>query len=160
VYHLQGQSVRFDCRYSPIPTDLWCSTSLDFDFQETRALVTMATGEAHVITTPAKGPIERLEQFVLAGNDNLRHIQPSFTFGGVFTGRGEGILFGSADRNLLVWDRLSGHLVIGLDYADIEMGTATLLSVFWSEILIPLIKIENSIQAAAVSHLTYLLYNY
>ena len=78
----------------------------------------MANGEAHIISTPDKGPIGHIEQSLPAKDDLLLRYPPSFTFGAIFTGHGDGVLFGAMDHNLMVWDRLSGQLVVGLEYAS------------------------------------------
>ncbi|KAH7890050.1 WD40-repeat-containing domain protein [Phlebopus sp. FC_14] len=88
---------------------------LDVNASGTHAIVSQSGGRAHLVGIQQmdhKGKIEQV--YVMNAESGV------VAFGAKFANCCRMVLFGSIDSNLLVWDRVKGGVVCGLDHGDSE----------------------------------------
>jgi len=91
--------------------------TLDVNPSGSLALVAQAGGRAHLVAvkqTEKKGKIEQ----VYAIKDEDLVSQLKHEFGAVFANDGQKVLFGSMNGCVLVWDKMKGDVMCGLDHCE------------------------------------------
>lgn len=89
---------------------------LDVNGPGTHALVSQAGGRAHLVgiqQTDHKGKIEQV--YSMNGDSPGEQRQ---NFGAVFACGYRTVLFGSTESNLLVWNKIKGEVICGLDHGE------------------------------------------
>jgi hypothetical protein len=140
-----------------IPAQPYCdthiylhSTAIDMDPSGTRALVSLLNGHAHIISVPAKGKLGQEEQ-VFHMEKTPSGLSMRFPMPAVFTGNnGDGVMLGSADGCLLIWNPQTMALLAGLPTDD---GASCQCS-HWLELELKHLFTAEAVNVAAVSALS------
>lgn len=96
-------------------TDILTSISIDVNASGSHAVVAFVGGFSRLVnlTSPdKKGKAER--EF----SNRDTEARPGGGFGAVYAARGQGVLYGSVEGCVLVWDVKSGQLIYGLEHQE------------------------------------------